>query len=99
MNGDPQMATLNVLVLEGDGIGPEVTVEAIRVLRHACERGGITLSTETGEFGGASIDQHGEPITQAMLDRSLKVDGVLLGACGGPKWDALPTDKRPEKGL
>jgi 3-isopropylmalate dehydrogenase len=93
------LSKLDVLVLEGDGIGPEVTASAIKVLQSACKRGGITLATENGPFGGASIDQHGEPITQAMLDRSLKVDAVLMGACGGPKWDALPTDKRPEKGL
>ncbi len=93
------MSKLDVLVLAGDGIGPEVTVEALKVLRHACESGGITLAVEEGSFGGDSIDRHGEPITAAVLDRALKADAVLLGACGGPKWDNLPTDKRPEKGL
>ncbi len=93
------MATLDVLVLEGDGIGPEVTASALQVLQRVCKHAGITLALEHGPFGGASIDKHGEPITQAMLDRSLKANAVLMGACGGPKWDALPTDKRPEKGL
>jgi 3-isopropylmalate dehydrogenase len=93
------MSKLDVLVLPGDGIGPEVTTQGLKVLRRACERGGITLSLETGLFGGASIDAHGEPITAAVLDRARKADAVLLGACGGPKWDALPTDRRPEKGL
>jgi 3-isopropylmalate dehydrogenase len=93
------MATLDVLVLEGDGIGPEVTAEATRVLGRVCELGSITLSVEKGPFGGASIDQHGEPITEAVLARALQAHATLLGACGGPKWDALPTDKRPEKGL
>ena len=93
------VSKLAVLVLEGDGIGPEVTASAIQVLERVCKHAGITLSTERGPFGGASIDLHGEPITQAMLDRALQVDAVLLGACGGPKWDALPTEKRPEKGL
>jgi 3-isopropylmalate dehydrogenase len=93
------MATLDVLVLEGDGIGPEVTAEALRVLGRVAELSSITLNVEKGAFGGASIDQYGEPITQPVLDRSLVAHATLLGACGGPKWDALPTDKRPEKGL
>ncbi|HEY2735107.1 MAG TPA: isocitrate/isopropylmalate family dehydrogenase, partial [Polyangiales bacterium] len=93
------MATLDVLVLEGDGIGPEVTAEALRVLGRVAELSSITLSVEKGVFGGASIDQHGEPITDAVLARASKAQATLLGACGGPKWDNLPTDRRPEKGL
>jgi 3-isopropylmalate dehydrogenase len=93
------MATLDVLVLEGDGIGPEVTAEALRVLGRVAELASITLNVEKGVFGGASIDQHGEPITQSVLDRSWQAHATLMGACGGPKWDSLPTDKRPEKGL
>ena len=93
------MSKLDVLVLAGDGIGPEVTVEGLKVLHAACKAGGIALALEHGDFGGASIDKHGEPITGAMLDRARQADGVLLGACGGPKWDKLATDKRPEKGL
>src|SRR5689334_976541 len=93
------MSKLDVLVLAGDGIGPEVTVEGLKVLEAACKAGGITLALEHGDFGGISIDKHGEPITGAILDRARQADGVLLGACGGPKWDKLPTDKRPEKGL
>lgn len=90
---------LDVLVLAGDGIGPEVTAEALKVLELVCKRSGITLSLEHGDFGGASIDKHGEPITKAVLDRSRKADAVMMGACGGPKWDNLPTHQRPEKGL
>jgi 3-isopropylmalate dehydrogenase len=93
------MTTLDVLVLEGDGIGPEVTAEALKVLSRVAALASITLNLERGLFGGASIDQHGEPITQAVLDRSLQAHATLLGACGGPKWDALPTNQRPEKGL
>lgn len=93
------MTTLDVLVLEGDGIGPEVTAEALKVLSRAAALSSITLNIERGPFGGVSIDQHGEPITQAVLDRSLQAHATLLGACGGPKWDALPTNQRPEKGL
>jgi 3-isopropylmalate dehydrogenase len=93
------MTTLDVLVLEGDGIGPEVTAEALKVLSRVTALSSITLNIERGPFGGISIDQHGEPITQAVLDRSLQAHATLLGACGGPKWDALPTNQRPEKGL
>jgi 3-isopropylmalate dehydrogenase len=93
------MSNLNVLVLSGDGIGPEVTTEALKVLELACKKGGITLAIEHGDFGGQSIDKHGEPITKSVLDRSRQADAVLMGACGGPKWDNLPTHQRPEKGL
>jgi 3-isopropylmalate dehydrogenase len=93
------MANLNLLVLEGDGIGPEVTGEALRVLDLVAKRASITLNIEKDDFGGASIDRHGEPITQAVLDRSRSAHATLLGACGGPKWDSLPTAQRPEKGL
>jgi 3-isopropylmalate dehydrogenase len=97
--GFGSMSKLDVLILPGDGIGPEVTAEGIKILQRACQLGGITLAIEEGAFGGASIDQYGEPITAAVLDRARKADAVLLGACGGPKWDNLPTEKRPEKGL
>jgi 3-isopropylmalate dehydrogenase len=93
------MSDLEVLVLAGDGIGPEVTAEALKVLELVCKRGGIALRLEHGDFGGASIDKHGEPITKHVLDRSRAVSAVLMGACGGPKWDNLPTHQRPEKGL
>jgi 3-isopropylmalate dehydrogenase len=93
------MTTLDLLVLEGDGIGPEVTGEALRVLSRVMQSASITLNIEKGPFGGVCIDQHGEPITQAVLDRSRIAHATLMGACGGPKWDALPTDQRPEKGL
>jgi 3-isopropylmalate dehydrogenase len=93
------MSKLDLLVLPGDGIGPEVTTEALKVLSRVCQSAGIALAVEEGAFGGACIDRHGEPITTATLDRARKADAVLLGACGGPKWDALPTDRRPEKGL
>jgi 3-isopropylmalate dehydrogenase len=93
------MASLDLLVLEGDGIGPEVAAQALKVLERVAQRASITVNLERAAFGGASIDQHGEPITQAVLDRSVQAHATLLGACGGPKWDALPTNKRPEKGL
>lgn len=93
------MATHNILVLEGDGIGPEVMGQAIRVLDSVGQAHGLTFNYEYAHFGGASIDAHGEPLTQATIDLAKASDAVMLGAVGGPKWDDLPTAKRPEKGL
>ncbi len=93
------MQKLTLLVLPGDGIGPDVTVQAMRVLERACAHGGIALASEEALFGGCSIDATGLPITAETLARAKQVDAVLMGACGGPKWDALATDRRPEKGL
>jgi 3-isopropylmalate dehydrogenase len=88
-----------ILVLPGDGIGPEVTREAQRVLDAAARRAGAKLGFEEDLIGGASIDAHGEPLTDRTLARARESRAVLMGAVGGPKWDALPVDKRPEKGL
>jgi len=93
------VAKLDILVVAGDGIGPEVTVEAVRVLELVAKQAGIALSLEHQAFGGASLDLHGVPATEALLQRATEVDAVLLGAVGGPKWDGVSADKRPEKGL
>jgi 3-isopropylmalate dehydrogenase len=93
------MSKLEVLVTAGDGIGPEVTREAVRVLEVVAKRAGVAVQLEHQPFGGASVDQHGVPATDALLKRATEVDAVLLGAVGGPKYDSLPADKRPEKGL
>jgi 3-isopropylmalate dehydrogenase len=93
------MTKLQVLVVAGDGIGIEVTREAVRVLEHVAKAGGIDLTLSHELFGGASIDEYGVPATDALLDKATKADAVLLGAVGGPKWDKVPGDKRPEKGL
>src|ERR1700712_1797328 len=90
---------LEVLVLAGDGIGNEVTREAVRVLEIAARAANLSLSLEHEPFGGASIDAHGVPATEAVLRRASQVDAVLLGAVGGPNWDAVDSDKKPEKGL
>ncbi len=93
------MPTFKVAVLEGDGIGPEVVSSALRVLRRIGELSGVDFVFEKALIGGCAIDQKGTPLPQETLDLCLKADAVLLGAVGGPKWDNLPTDKRPEKGL
>jgi len=88
-----------ILVLPGDGIGPEVTAEARRVLEAAAEAAGIGLAFREGAIGGAAIDAHGTPMPDATLALARESQAVLLGAVGGPKWDGLAVDVRPEKGL
>ncbi|MSP81837.1 MAG: 3-isopropylmalate dehydrogenase [Alphaproteobacteria bacterium] len=84
-----------VLLLPGDGIGPEVVGQARRVL----EGLGTGFEIEEGQVGGASIDAHGTPLTDATLARAKAADAVLLGAVGGPKWDKLDFANKPERGL
>jgi 3-isopropylmalate dehydrogenase len=93
------MSKLEVLVIAGDGIGTEVTREAVRVLELAAKAAKLELKLEHQPFGGASIDVHGVPATEAVLKRAQEVDAVLLGAVGGPNWDHVERDKKPEKGL
>ncbi len=88
-----------VLVLEGDGIGPEVTRGALAVLRRAVDLLGGTLELEHAAFGGAALDETDVPVTEDTLARAQQVDAVLLGAVGGPKWDEAPSHLRPERGL
>jgi 3-isopropylmalate dehydrogenase len=91
--------TKKILVLPGDGIGPEIVAEAMKILEHLRITGGLELEIEHGLIGGASYDAHGEPLTAATLGRAKAADAVLLGAVGGHKWEALPIAVRPEKGL
>jgi 3-isopropylmalate dehydrogenase len=93
------MGKLEVLVIAGDGIGVEVTREALRVLELVAGQAKIALNLQHEAFGGASIDAHGVPATDALLKRATEVDAVLLGAVGGPKWDNVAAANRPEKGL
>ena len=88
-----------ILILPGDGIGPEVTREAQRALEVAARRAGLKLEFSEDLIGGASIDAHGVPLTDAALARARESRAVLLGAVGGPRWDALPIDRRAERGL
>lgn len=88
-----------IMILPGDGIGPEIIEQAVAVLETVDKKFSLGLSFEEGLIGGASIDVHGEPLTDAQLEAAGKCDAVLLGAVGGPKWDQLERDIRPEKGL
>jgi len=89
----------NIVLLPGDGIGPEVTRAAVTVLRETAHE--FHHQFEFAEFpvGGAAIDAAGAPLPDATLDACHKADAIFLGAVGGPKWDSLPVGKRPESGL
>ena len=89
----------HVLVLPGDGIGPEIVAEAVKVLNALSTHHGLEISLSHGLVGGASIDAHGTPLTEETLAQAQAADAVLLGAVGGPKWDGLEMAVRPEKGL
>jgi 3-isopropylmalate dehydrogenase len=78
-----------ILVLPGDGIGPEITAEAVRVLE-ALNKDGLNLEISTGLLGGCAVDATGEPYPAETRAKAEAADAVLLGAVGGPKWDTLP---------
>jgi len=88
-----------VAVLPGDGIGPEIIKEALKVLKVLGKRFNIHWTLEEAPVGGASIDEHGKPLTDEVLDQVMRSDAVLLGAVGGPKWEGLDYSKRPERAL
>jgi 3-isopropylmalate dehydrogenase len=88
-----------IVVLPGDGIGPEVTAEALRVLEAVARRGGHRFRFEERLMGGCSIDAHGTAMTDAVLRDCQASRAVLLGAVGGPKWDDPSAKVRPEQGL
>lgn len=89
----------NILVLAGDGIGPEVTKEAIRILEWLNAKRNAKFSVSYALIGGAAYDASGNPLPQETIDKAKKADAVLLGAVGGPKWESLDISVRPEKGL
>jgi len=90
---------LNVLVLPGDGIGVEVTREAVKVLRHIAESYGHQLSLREGLLGGVAIHETGNPFPDKTRELALEADATLLGAVGLPEFDNAPPEKRPERGL
>jgi 3-isopropylmalate dehydrogenase len=93
------MASYKLLLLPGDGIGPEVMDEVERLIDWVNATGIASLETETDLVGGAAYDAHGEAVSEATMKTALAADAVILGAVGGPKWDGVPYDKRPEAGL
>ena len=91
--------TKNIAVIRGDGIGPEIVNEAIKVLDKVCEKYGHTFNYTEVDIGGCSIDKYGVPITEEGMAKCKAADSVLLGAVGGPKWDNVDPSIRPEKAL
>ncbi len=89
----------HICLLPGDGIGPEIVTEARKVLNAVADKFGHEFSYEEALIGGAAIDATGDPLPLPTLDACKKADAVFLGAVGGPKWDNLPNNVRPEKGL
>ncbi|EEP61102.1 3-isopropylmalate dehydrogenase [Sulfurihydrogenibium yellowstonense] len=88
-----------IAVLPGDGIGPEIIDSALKVLDVVAKKYGLTFEYKFGLVGGAAIDETGDPLPSETLKICKESDAILFGAVGGEKWDNLPTDKRPEKGL
>lgn len=86
---------MKICVLPGDGIGPEITAEAVRVLNSL----DLKFEMEEGLLGGGAVDATGNPYPEATQKLAREADAVLLGAVGGPQWDSLPREKRPERGL
>ncbi|WP_447556146.1 3-isopropylmalate dehydrogenase [Vreelandella sp. EE22] len=91
--------TQKVLLLPGDGIGPEIAAQAARLLK-ACQEAGLDIDVEEALVGGSAYDVHGEPLPAETLEKAKAASAILLGAVGGPKWDKIEDlSKRPEKGL
>ena len=93
------MKNYSIAVLKGDGIGPEIVDEAIKVLDKVGEKYGFKFNYDYRLMGGCAIDATGSPLPQETVDACKKSDSVLLGAVGGWKWDNLPGSQRPEAGL
>ena len=93
------MTALTVVVLPGDGIGPEVTEPAAAILQRACALSGVELALERRLIGGAAIEAEGRPLSDETVAACQAADAVLLGAVGGPKWDHLTGDMKCESGL
>ncbi|MEO1828976.1 MAG: 3-isopropylmalate dehydrogenase [Pseudomonas sp.] len=88
-----------ILILPGDGIGPEIMAEAVKVLNVANDKFGLGYELSFDDLGGAAYDRYGSPLADETLERARAADAVLLGAVGGPKWDTIDPALRPERGL
>jgi len=97
--GYTHMTTRDILIMPGDGIGPEVMAEVERLVSWLNTRISTRFETSRELVGGASYDVHGTPVTEAAMQKALAADAVLFGAVGGPKWASVPYDKRPEAAL
>lgn len=88
-----------IVLLPGDGIGPEIVAEAQKVLQKVDALYGLDLQFETDLIGGSALDEYGVPLADATLERCRTADAILMGSVGGPKWDHFESALRPEKGL
>ncbi len=93
------MAEFNIALIPGDGIGPEIVAGAVTVLDAVSRKFGVKFNYDEVYMGGCAIDKYGEPLPKETVDKCLASDSVLLGAVGGPKWDSVPANLRPETGL
>jgi 3-isopropylmalate dehydrogenase len=91
--------TAKLLLLPGDGIGPEVTAQVRRVIDWLSKNRYIAFDVDEDLVGGISLERTGTPITDAAMAKAMAADAVLFGAVGGPQWDKNPFDKKPERGL
>ena len=91
--------TAKLLILPGDGIGPEVVAEARKLLLELRQNHGLDVEFDHGLIGGAAIDAHGVPLPGETLGKAERADAILMGAVGGPKWDTIDRELRPERGL
>jgi len=92
-------ANKKLLILPGDGIGPEVMRQVRRTIDWLGKRRAVAFEVEEALVGGAAIDKEGLPVSEATMQKAMAADAVLLGAVGGPKWDSVPFAKKPERGL
>src|SRR5262245_52557595 len=93
------MATHKLLLLPGDGIGVETMAEVERVIAFLNKKSKAKFETESDLVGGAAYDKHGVAVTDEAVAKAEKADAVIFGAVGGPKWDKVPYEHRPEAGL
>ncbi len=93
------MAPQNLLLLPGDGIGQEIMPEVKKVIAWFNEKGSMSFETDEGLVGGSAYDAHGQSISEEDMAKAMAADAVIFGAVGGPKWDDVPYDVRPEAGL
>ncbi len=91
--------TTNILVIPGDGIGPDIVTEAVRVIEFLRSAAALDVNLEYADLGGQAYDETGEPLPQETLSMAKSSDAILFGAAGGPKWDSLPRELRPETAL
>ncbi|PCH60896.1 MAG: 3-isopropylmalate dehydrogenase [Gammaproteobacteria bacterium] len=91
--------TKKLLILPGDGIGPEIVAQAVKVLECVSQQDDLGLELDEALLGGAAIDAHGNPLPAETMTKAKAADAILLGAVGGPQWESLDMSIRPEKGL